>query len=177
MMTNEEFGDFYRKYFECSKRIAFQVVKNAAIAEDISQDVFCRFYKIRERLETEDERRLHALVVKATTNKARDYLRKQYMKHEVLNLDEVDSQSWAECKVSGEAYILGIEEGRYLKQVFQKLRIKNRQNYDIFVMVKVMDIPPEEVAEKLHMTRNNVNNRVLRTKMWIKAEMARIYKE
>lgn len=177
MMTNDEFADFYRRYFEYSKKVAFQVVKNEASAEDICQDVFCNLYKMRERLETEDERRLHALVVKATTNKARDYLRKLYVKHEVAPLDGMEVEKKAGWKENGETYMLGLEESRYLKQVFQKLWVRNRLNYEIFVMVKVMDIPPEVVAEEMNLTRNNVNNRILRTKLWIKAEMKRIYQQ
>ena len=174
-MNSEEFREFYQEYFEFSKRIAAGVVKNHSTAEDISQEVFCYFYKIRERLDNTNERMLHALVVVESTNKARDYLRKAHVKKEVSPLDEVTKRERVKKAESAEAMVLGIETCEYMSMAFEKLRRKNRMNYEIFMKVKYMDIPPEVVAEEYGITRNNVNNRILRTKLWLREELSKMY--
>ena len=174
-MNSEEFREFYQEYFEFSKRIAAGVVKNRSAAEDVSQEVFCYFYKIKERLDNTNEKKLHALVVVESTNKARDYLRKAHVKREVSPLDEVTEREPVKKSESAEAMVLGIETCEYMSMSFEKLRRKNRMNYEIFMKVKYMDIPPEVVAEEYGITRNNVNNRILRTRLWLREELSKMY--
>lgn len=175
MMNNEEFEDFYGKYCEFSIRIAAKIVRDRATAEDISQDVFCHLYKIKDRLESENEDKLHALVVRATVNKVRDFLRKAYVKQEVATMEGMIEQDRGSRRNIVEIKCLCMEEKKYLKLVFEKLREKNRMNYDIFVEVKILDVSPERVAEEYGITRNNVNNRVLRTRLWLKEEFQKLY--
>ena len=73
-MNNAEFEEFYEKYYEFSIRIANKVVKSRVVAEDISQETFFNLYKIKDELDSSNERGLQGLVAKATVNKARDYL-------------------------------------------------------------------------------------------------------
>ena len=174
-MNNEEFREFYQEYFEFSKRIAAGIVKSRSTAEDISQEVFCYFYRIRERLDAGNKKKIHALVVLETTNKARDYLRKSHVKREVSTLDEVTEREQEKRVESAESMLLGIETKEYVNMVLEKLRRKNWMNYDIFIKVKFQDIPPEVVAEEYGITRNNVNNRILRTRLWLKEELSRMY--
>ena len=176
-MDSEEFREFYQKYFEFSKRIAAGVVKNCSTAEDVSQEVFCYFYRIMERLDNTNERMLHALVVVESTNKARDYLRKAHVRREVSPLDEVTESERVKKAESAEAMVLGIETCEYMSMALEKLRRKNRMNYEIFMKVKYMDISPEMVAEEYGITRNNVNNRILRTKLWLREELSKMYGE
>ena len=62
-----------------------------------------------------------------------------------------------------------------MNMALEKLRRKNQMNYEIFVKVKYMDIPPEMVAEEYEITKNNVNNRILRTRLWLKKELSKMY--
>ena len=54
-MNSEEFRRFYEQYYEISIKVANKVVQSHFIAEDVSQEVFCYFYKIRDRLNISDE--------------------------------------------------------------------------------------------------------------------------
>ena len=76
-----------------------------------------------------------------------------------------------------EAQLLRMEESQYQKMILEKLRVVNKVNYDILIKVKYLDIPPDDVAREYGITRNNVNNRIRRTKQWIADEMSRVYKE
>ena len=171
-MDNAEFEEFYKKYFEFSIRIAEKLLKERSAAEDVSQEVFCSLYKIKDRLEMGNERKLRGLVAKASENKTRDYLRKTYVRQESAGLDKTECGKYSE---SAEAQMIGIEGKEYLNLIFERLRQKNQRNYEIYVAVKILDVSPELVAKKYNITRGNVNNRILRTKQWLKAEYDRIY--
>ncbi|MFR6582810.1 MAG: sigma factor-like helix-turn-helix DNA-binding protein [Ruminococcus sp.] len=54
---------------------------------------------------------------------------------------------------------------------------KNLINYMIFMRVVMEGVSTEEVAREFGYTRNNVNNRVLRARKWLLAEILRLEKE
>lgn len=175
MMKNEDFKGFYERYYEFSLRLALKMVKNRVVAEDISQDVFCSLYKYKDKIDTDNEKKVHALVITVTVNKCKDYLKRAYVKAETPLEDEFIPKGQRSRKNDVEAAMLYMEKREYLKLVFQKLRDANPMNYDIFVKTKVMDFTAEAVAQEYGITTNNVNNRILRTRLWIKKELAKIY--
>lgn len=175
-MNNEEFKEFYIKYYEFSVRMARKVVKDYSTAEDVAQEVFCYLYKIRERLD-KNEKRLHVLIGLESVNKGRDYLRKSHVKRELPSPDTMTEYEQERTSESVEAAVLRMEQREYIRLVFEKLRNKNPKNYDIYVKVKAWGVPPEEVAEEYHITRSNVNNRILRTRYWLKAELDKLNRD
>ena len=60
---------------------------------------------------------------------------------------------------------------------FEGLRRKNLNNYMNFMRVVMEGVSTEEVAREFGYTRNNVNNRVLRARKWLLAEILRLEKE
>ena len=174
-MNSEEFNTFYRRYYKVSVKIANGIVQSRFTAEDVTQEVFSYFYEIKERLDASSEEKLHALVVWKTTNKGRDYLRKSYVKREVMFDNDVAELQYRTTE-SAEAALLGLEKQKYLSMAFEGLRRKNLINYMIFMRV-VMEGVSTEVAREFGYTRNNVNNRVLRARKWLLAEILRLEKE
>jgi RNA polymerase sigma-70 factor (ECF subfamily) len=174
MNTNEDFKAVYEKYLRCSVRIARQVVKDEALAEDIGQEVFYHLYRVAETVDLSNERKLHALIVTATYNKAKDHLKKAHVNAEVFS-DEEEELEFEDTSVNLEEMVLHKEENVYRSKVLAKLREQNPKNYDILIKVKFMDIPPEIVAQEYGITTNNVNNRILRTKHWLNKELQKIY--
>ena len=69
---------------------------------------------------------------------------------------------------------VNLEAAGYLQSIFEKLREKNRTNYEIYVSVTLYDIPTRLVARHYHITENNVNNRVMRTRRWLAREYKKI---
>lgn len=175
MMNNEDFGKFYLKYYKISFETAYRMVKDRALAEDLCQEVFARFYERMEEIDTSNERKLISYVKTVTVNHTKDYFRKAHVKREISASEKT---SCGNRKISGnsvEAAILSMEENEYMKLILQRLRDTNRMNYEILIKVKYLDVPPGEVAKEFGITRNNVNNRILRTKRWIEAELSRMY--
>ena len=174
-MRNEDFKSFYKKYYRFSVKIAHRIVKDLSTAEDIAQEMFYSLYKELERVETEDEKKLCALVRVATINKARDYLKSAYVSKVVAASDGDIPETAVPTDNSAEAAVLCMEENQYAKLILQRLREENRTNYDILLKVKYLDIPPDIVAKEYGFTVNNVNNRVMRAKRWIEKELSRLY--
>lgn len=170
MNTNEDFKELYEKYLRFSIRIAKKIVGDKNLAEDISQDVFYHLYSISETIDLEDERKLRALITTATVNKAKDYFKKRYVKAEVFSTgnEELNIEAPGE---SLEEHFLKKEELYKKRRILQKLREKNPMNYEILIKIKYLDMSPDDVAKEYGITRNNVNNRILRTRMWLNKEL------
>lgn len=174
-MNNADFDAMYLKYRVFSIRIAREIVKDDHAAEDICQDVFAKLYKMGENLDTSSEAKLVGLIKHATVNRSIDYVKSAYKRKEEIVLDSDDSDEIEDDKYEVEARILGMEKKEYMNLIFQRLRLKNRTNYDIFVKVKIHGVPPASVAEEFHITTNSVNNRNMRTKRWLEYEMQKMY--
>ena len=112
-MNSEEFRAFYRRYYDVSVKLASRIVQSHFTAEDVTQEVFLYFYRIKDRLDMSSERKLYSLVVTETTNKGRDYLRKSYVKREVMFDNEVSELQYKSVE-SAEAALLGMEKAQYI---------------------------------------------------------------
>lgn len=172
---NEDFKDIYEKYQRFSAGIAFRIVKDKATADDISQEVFYHLYKMGKKLDLSNEKKLRALIITATVNKTKDYFKKAHVKAEYSVLDDDSKGEIEDEQYNPEARMLRMEEKKYRMLVLERLRDKNPMNYDILMKTKYYGIPPDSVAAEYGITRNNVNNRIRRTKIWIAEEMARLY--
>lgn len=175
-MKNEDFNDIYRKYHRFSVKSAYRLVKDRMLAEDISQEVFYHLYEIMDTLDLGNEEKLRALIFIATVNKTKDYFKKPWKRQEHVALEDWKRRKPSEEKLNPEKIMLNREEIEYRKQVLLKLRKVNPVNYNILVMVKYFGISPDSVAEEYGIPRNNVNNRILRTRKWMKAELEKLHK-
>ena len=75
-MTIENFNQFYDEYQRFSAYVAYCITKDKLLAEDISQEIFITFYKMKENLDYSDRKKLKALVLRATTNR-NGYIRRR----------------------------------------------------------------------------------------------------
>ena len=66
-MNSEELRPFYRRYYDVSVKLASRIVQSHFTAEDVTQEVFLYFYRIKDRLDMSSERKLYSLVVTETT--------------------------------------------------------------------------------------------------------------
>lgn len=176
-MTNAEFMTFYKKYRGFSINVAKRLVNDRQIAEDISQEVFTNIYKMGEDVDLSNERKLYGLIRTVTFNEIKDYYKKAYRKYEYSVVDTEVYESMKELSYEMEDAIFRKEAGNRMRFIFQKLRRENEMNYEIYIRVKIYGIPPASVAEQFHITTNNVNNRVMRTKRWLKEEYLKMLEE
>lgn len=176
-MKCENFKDIYRKYRGFSVKTAHRIVKNAAVAEDIGQEVFSHLYEIRDTLDLSNESMLKSLIFTATVNKCKDYFKKPSKKRELYSLEEESYKAVPDESMNPEMILLRKEEMEYRNRVLEKLRCEHPMNYDILIKIKYFGISPDFVAEEYGISRNNVNNRILRTKTWMRKELERMQKK
>lgn len=174
-MSNEEFMLLYEKYHKFSASIIYRIVKDKAETDDLCNDVFYSIYKLGDKLDIKNEEKLRAFIAVTSKNRALDYLKKAYVMYEQCTVDDDHWEEIPDKGCSPEEQILRIEKSMYQKMVLARLREKNKLNYDIIIKVKYMGISPDDVAEEYGITRNNVNNRILRAKHWLIEELRRCY--
>lgn len=171
-MNNTEFGYIYDTYRCRCIAAADTVLKNREEAEDVCQDVFETIYHMGERVDLSDEKKLVSLIIRMSWHKAIDYYRKGYRKYESAGSDILEKISLRQIpnKDTVGELVMAMETEGYMSGAFEKLRRKNQINYEIYVSIKIYGISPRIIAEHYHMTENNVNNRVSRTKRWLLKE-------
>ncbi|MEG1658231.1 MAG: RNA polymerase sigma factor [Oscillibacter sp.] len=84
-MTNEDFSRLVGQYERLVYTICFQLVRDAAAAEDLTQDTFLSAFIHRDSMPPEYERQWLARIA---SNKAKDHLQSAYHRHTVLPGDE-----------------------------------------------------------------------------------------
>lgn len=176
-MRNGNFNEIYQKYHRFSVNSARKIVKDEMLAEDISQEVFYHLYEIRDTLELTNDRMIKSLIFMATVNKAKDYIKKSWKRHEYcVSEDESPMDDISEKIINVENIMIRKEETEYKKRVLAKLRHRNPMNYEILIKTVYFSLSPDSVAEEYGITRNNVNNRILRTRKWMKKELEKLRK-
>ncbi|MBQ7778008.1 MAG: RNA polymerase sigma factor [Oscillibacter sp.] len=84
-MTKESFSRFVEQYEHLVYTICFQLVRDAAAAEDLTQDTFLSAYLHRDSMPAGYERQWLGRIA---TNKAKDYLQSAWKRRTVLPGDE-----------------------------------------------------------------------------------------
>lgn len=176
-MNNTEFMKFYKKYRGYSMRLAKTLIQDEDDVEDICQETFASIYNMGDALDLSNERKIRGLLKTVIFNEAKDYHKKAYRKYECKTADIEYYENLKNLSYEIDNLILGIEAKHKIKFIFQKLREENPMNYEIYVSVKIYGIPPGYVAKKFNITTNNVNNRNLRTKRWLKEEYLKMTAE
>jgi RNA polymerase sigma factor (sigma-70 family) len=174
-MRSDEFKKYYDKYFKFAAQIAYRIVKDIDIAQDIGQEALYRLYRYSGDLDMENDRKVGAWVKKTAVHLALDYMKKGFVKYETLFMTEEAEESVPDRNSDVEALLLRMEMNEYLRLILEKYYRTNRLNCEILIEVKFLDIPPEQVAMKHGMTVNSVNNRVHRAKQWLIRETSRFY--
>lgn len=175
MMKNEDFQNVYSEYRGFSVRVASKFVKDENLAEDISHEVFYHLYLVKDSIDITNVAKLRSLIFTATVNKVRDYFRRSVVKNESCTLDDDNGVEPADSRYDPERMVLRMEEKEYRKLVLQKLHRERPVDYDILIKVKYLGMSPDSVAAEYGVSRNNVNNHIWRTKIWLENEMAKIY--
>ena len=90
-MTKEEFTQLVFQYERTVYTVCYQLVRNAAAAEDLTQDTFLSAYLHRERCPAGYERQWLGRIA---ANKAKDHLQSAWNRHALLPGDEAIPPAW-----------------------------------------------------------------------------------
>lgn len=166
-MNDTDFKIIYKKYRGFSLKLAKKFIQDKYAAEDICQEAFMSIYDMGVELDMSSEGKLYGLIKTVTFNKIKDYYKRAYRRYEHTMSDVKYDESLKNLSYEIDDWILGLEAGNNMRFIFHRLREENEMNYEIYIRVKFYGIPPASVAEQFHITTNNVNNRVMRTRRWL----------
>jgi RNA polymerase sigma factor (sigma-70 family) len=155
-------NNFYEKYNPQIRTIVARILNNAGQSRDIDDCVSVVFLELMEKLQQYNELRgsMAAFITVVTRSVALNYCRDNKRKiGELIGDDKIDFLS-EPLRFDNE-----VEFDMLIESLFEKLNQKERA---LFAMRFILFYSPEEIAEKLRITRNAVDIRINRLKNKIK---------
>ena len=174
-MNNAEFRLLFEKYHQLSINTAYSVLQNWTTAEDVSQEVLYKLYQIGESLDITNEKKLYSLVRRASINRAMDFTKRSYMKHEFCSADKLIPIERARKSDDVEATMLHMEKREYINMVLEKYRAENPVNFDMLVQAKYLDIPIEDIAEQYGMSVMTAKNKIYGARRRLLKDLKKVY--
>lgn len=144
--------------------IAYRFLRDAAIAEELAQDVFLKLYRELPRLESADH--VKFWLRKAITHRSFDYARSAYRRHAVA-LDEIPEPAVASANSDP---LLAAALRKMVASLPHEARM-------IVVLRYEEDMEPHEIAEMLAIPIATVKSRLRRTLVLLRGKVQRLMGE
>lgn len=170
-MVDERLKEIYNQNYLVVMDVAFKVLKDYHLAQDVCQDVFMRLSSERiSKEETPGNIRKYLLVV--THNRAIDYLRRQKSRQEVeyqFECEEADGEHLFEAMEKS------YDQKQFMRRIFVDLEKHRRDWYEVLMRVEVLDHSPEQVSRDLGVSVALVKQKLSKAKKWIAKNYSRRY--
>ncbi len=170
-MKMDSFNRLYADYHKLVLHVAFDILHDDKLAEDVCQEVFIKMGKKIERL---DEDKIKGWILRNTHRKAIDFWRRAYRRREVPTEGaKIEQTLLTECLVDE------VAEGRrkeFRDKLLDALKAKDPVWYDLMVRVVVENEPAEDVAREYGMTVMGMRMRISRARRWLYENYYRDYK-
>lgn len=146
--TAGELGQVMDQYSAMVYRMAYSHLRSRADAEDISQEVFLRYYQKRPHFESEEHRK--AWLLRVTINRARTYV----------------TSAWFRCTVPlEEAVTFPQEEQQQLDEALGQLSPGDRTLLHLFYFE---ELSIREISQLLHRKESTVRTQLTRARQRLK---------
>lgn len=146
------FHEFYKIYFNKIYRVAFSLVKNREMAEEIVEDVFFNFWQIRDRYA--EIRNIDNYLFISTKNLSFHYLKKD------KNMLKVAVENFSKLQVyrqNPEKVMLTHELEVFLDDAVERLPDRCKE---IFKLARMKGLKYKEVAKLLNISVKTVENQI-----------------
>lgn len=161
-MKKESFGRVYDEYHKLVLHVAFDILRDYDLAEDVCQEVFIKLY---EKIDNLDEDRVKGWLLRCGQRKAIDFVRRAYRKKEVSESSEKAEQDLVV------EYLLEVEKESDRRQfrnfVLEELERKNQVWYELIVRVVMGNESAKAVAQEYGMTLVSMRMRISRARHWL----------
>ena len=141
---------FYR-YFPMMRQTAFHIVRTSAIADDIAQEAFIKFWRKRNTIEI--KRSLKSYLKQIAVNEALYYLRKQ-LKKETMDVDVSNIRLRAD---SVEEILIGKELEMRIYMAIDELPPRCRE---IFMLHRFEGLSYSKIAKKLNLSPKTIEHQI-----------------
>lgn len=157
-MDKVEFRRVYDQYHGLVSKIAYNVIEDYHLAQDITQDIFATLYA---KWDCIDIPQVKGWLITCATRKAIDYKRKVHVDREVLGENELEKGP------DGDSAEHEIIRKAVYWQVLNELYHKNPQWFELVMRLDVDGDDPRHVAGELGISLNNLRVRHHRAKVWL----------
>lgn len=165
-MKIEKFDEVYKKFYKLSLKVAYSVIRDKDLSEDIAQEVFLMmFFKLDEI----DEEYAKAWILAYSKRMAVDLCRKSYNRHEIATDQWISNfdNSWER---NPEEWVIRRELCRRKLDIFIQLRKKNEVWFDLIRRVVVNEENPVSVASDYNMSVAYMRTQISRARHWMRKE-------
>lgn len=167
-MKNKNFERIYKKYHTFSKSIAYHIVLDRHLAEDVVQEVFMEFYKEIDRMDCSNENDIKSWISNRSYYRSVDIYRKAYRHNEVWMKEKtIDTYR---TELNPEDILIRQEEIQLRKEALQELRKENPVSYQLLVRTTVANEPQEIVAADAGVRIGTLRTRIHRARSWMMDE-------
>ncbi|MCX7704448.1 MAG: sigma-70 family RNA polymerase sigma factor [Planctomycetota bacterium] len=157
------FGVLVEKYRKRVMAMAYAVVQDIHIAEDVAQDVFVKAYRNLEKLR--ENEKFCVWLSKITYASAKDVLRKK--EREKITLQKMQEQGMAEDAVAN-----CLKEERDLNRIVMGVINEMPENMQVVLVMRFFDRSPyAEIAEFLNVSKDTIRGMVHRGMQYIRKRL------
>lgn len=172
-MADKRLKEIYDQYYLLVMDVAFKVLRDYHLAQDVCQDVFMRLSTNRINKERSTEEIRKYLMVVAH-NRAIDYYRSKMRRNETVLQSEnrsVGSDRFFEIMEQTE------DRKIFTSNLLGDLKRHRRDWYEIVLRIEVYDYTAEEVARELGISSSLVRSKLCRAKKWLVKNYRREYEK
>ena len=146
MFTDEQFTCLARKYIDTVFRVAFNYLKSAADADDVTQNVFLKLWKERKPFDSEEH--IRNWLIRVTINECKTLLRSPWRNAE--NIDDYARTLQFETQEHSELFYAVMElPGKYRMPIY----LYYYEGYSTEEISSILSIPRATVATQLRRGR------------------------
>ena len=165
-MKVDKFNDIFELYYKLSLKVAYSVINDKILSEDVAQDVFLTmFFKLDEI----EEEYAKAWVLSYSRRMAVDFCRKSYNRHEFATDKWLESseRSWDH---NPEEMMIRKEACRRKLDIFIRLKQKNEVWFDLIRRTVVNEENPVSVASDYGISVAYMRTQISRARHWMRKE-------
>lgn len=162
-------ASFERLFATYHKRLLYYItlfIKSPEIAEEVVMDVFMKIWLGRDIINEVDN--FDSFLFRVAHNKAIDFLRS------VSKDPDFKELMWGTMQLStSEAADHLLLKNEFDKKVREAMSLLSKQRREIFTLSREQDLTHEQIAYRLGLSKNTVNNHIVEAKRFIRDYLAK----
>ncbi len=154
---------FFRKYYGYLCNVVYRILPDAALSEDLAQDVFFEFWKKRESLKIQTSAR--AYLKRAAINKSLNYIRDRKMRFS----DEEELPKQASLDQNSQQ---NLEVSELKDQIQQSIDLLPERCRLIFMLSRFEEMSYQQIADELDISIKTVENQISKALKFLRKNLA-----
>jgi len=144
------FNELFNKYSQKVYNFSMQHLKNEEDVKDLVQEIFCKIWDIREKID--EKKSFNAFLFTISLNTIRDYFRKQVKNRKLIDKWLEEAESYSESTLESiELASLEKVVGIAVEQLPPKRQI-------VFKLSRIEGLSNDEIAKRLKIEKKTVEN-------------------